>query len=135
MLEDLKLGLEELSVETRKIRWRQLEQALEALTTRALGPVKNLLARLHRLIADGKADPHNFTCLTSWAEVEDLIDDLIPLKRQLPRGLFWRVYLSVKDSKHRLEADCFDRCAVNQVEYVERALAHAVQKMESVSSM
>jgi hypothetical protein len=132
MLEELKLDLEEVKAEVGTIKRRQarLEDAMQAFADTPIRHVTNILFRLRRLIADGKANPDHFRSLTGWAEVEDCLEALSPLKRQLPGRLFWCVWLALKDSRRRLEANRLDAYAVNQLEYVTKVLANLFKQLQ-----
>lgn len=132
MIEQLTLELNELKAEMIGIKGSQhrLEQALNVMTVSPSGLVRKLHDCLRNLLAVGMANRDDFRCQTQWAELEDAIEDLIPVKRQLPGRLFWHVYLPLKDSRHRLDVNPFDNHAVHQLEYLKIVLANALDNCE-----
>jgi hypothetical protein len=115
--------------------WNWNGRNVEAVAVKAhtpMGLVAKLHDRLHELLADGEANRETFRCATNWIEVEDALEDLIPVRHRLPRRLFWHVYLPLRDSRRRLEANAVDPHGVNQLRYIERVLSNAVHQGEGV---
>jgi hypothetical protein len=110
------------------------EQTAAALPATPAELLRKLHECLRRLVDDGAADPSSFSCPKRWAELEDAVGCLIPVKRRLPGRLFWQFYLPLKDSRRRLEANSADRHAVNQLKYVEKVLTRAVNGLENTDS-
>jgi hypothetical protein len=111
------------------------ERNIEAVAIKADTPM-SLVRKLHdclcKLLAHGDANRDNFHCAIRWNEVECALEALVPVRHRLPRRLFWHVYLPLKDSRCRLEANPVDCHAVNQLRYIEKVLSNAVYQQESV---
>jgi hypothetical protein len=111
------------------------DRNLNAGAIKAVTPM-DLVRKLHdclcKLLTDGDANRDSFHCATRWNEVECALENLIPVRHRLPRRLFWHVYLPLKDSRRRLEANPADGHAVNQLRYLEKVLSNAVYHAEGV---
>ena len=128
MLTQLALNTDQLTAQGRALEARQHrpEQTAAASPATPADRLRKLHECLRRLLDAGAADPNDFRCPKRWAELEDAIESLIPVKRQLRRRLFWQCYLPLKGSRRRLEANPADGHAVDQLKHVEKVLTNAI---------
>jgi hypothetical protein len=102
-----------------------MEQLVQALKDTPAARAHLLLSRLRQLLADGTKNPSEYQSATGWAEVEDLVEDLRPVKDHLRDGLFRQVMSWLKDSRQRLQQNNSDAYAINQLRSVEKTLSNA----------
>ena len=60
-------------------------------------------------------DPAQYQSDTAWAEVEDLADELRPVMKQLPKGLFVKVWTRLRESRELLKQVRRHRAALAQI--------------------
>jgi hypothetical protein len=132
MLEHVRTDLDRLKAQSQTLKDRQdrLEQILQPKVDTARTRVEKTLGRLRSLLANGKLDSSSFRLATDWMELEDLAEGLRQLKSRLPPGLFRQIWSRLRDSRQRLERDPGDAYAISQLDYIEKVLAQAAQKLE-----
>jgi RNA polymerase sigma factor (sigma-70 family) len=104
-------------------RLARVEQVASGLADSPPARMGRLLNRLREMIDD----PAQWQRDADWADVEDAIDnELAPVKERLPKGLFTKVVLRLRESRRLLRGNAQHRAAVNQMREVETLLVNAI---------
>jgi RNA polymerase sigma factor (sigma-70 family) len=110
-----------------KNRLDNLEQQVRELGDTAASRATQVLDRLGSLIAD----PTQHGSDTDWAFVEDLVDELLKVKKLLPNGLLIRVQTRLKESRELLKKVPGHRAAIDQLRGVEKLLERVATGVRS----
>src|SRR5947209_5669739 len=76
-----------------------LEQQLGSSADTPAARVSKLREGLRRMMAEGSRQPVFYQCPVNWAEVEDLAEELRPIRDLLPDGLFRKTLLWLQEAR------------------------------------
>jgi hypothetical protein len=98
-----------------KSKLMSLEEILQTMANTPAVRVNRLLSYLNQFLSDGTKDPIVYRSDAAWAKIEDLAEDLRPVKDQFQDSLFRKAMVWLKDSRARLRLNDRDTYAINQL--------------------
>jgi len=101
----------------------RVEQVTSKLADNPSARMERLVVRLRLLIANRA----QYQCDTDWADIEDIVEnELGPVKKRLPKGLYTKVSMRLRESRELLRRNAHHGAAINQMREVETLLANAI---------